>query len=662
MSSKLQILRKRPLLVGGIVLTLIGSTWIGAGMAEELISGHIGVIKGMMIFMIVPNLVAAGLSLVVLDILLLWWRKRKLGETFPDWAAIWNGIRTANRRVCLIVLCALGIAAAGTALFSFKAYHFTETAEFCGELCHTMAPVRTAHLDSPHANVDCVKCHLAPGAIPFIKAKLAGTLEVYKLFTNTFHRPIRAHLKKLPDPEGTCEKCHWGDNHWGMKPDGRVRYGYDMENSKRDLEMHIKVGGGTPTHGKVGGIHQRMLSHDLVFRFADEDKQEIARFTVSQDDGTEAVYDLYEKGERKYSDADVERFEESDMTCLDCHNRPAHQYLSLDETVDRAIETGAIDRSIPFIKKVAVAALAEEYKTKEEALAKIKEAITTYYTEHFQGRILKRTASLDRAIEAVQTIYRRNAFPSMNITQRSYAYNIGHRTAPGCFRCHGGKHVRRDTKEALETKCEVCHAFYEKARDSETLLAAPADDSFLHPFRHKKHFNQETNCWDCHGAASPYSQCKSCHEKEMASEDMRFECTMCHRPRMEEVTSTSCQPCHPTANSEMHKQRDHSDCLECHKPHQWKAAVDHESCASTDCHQESDIEAWSKEGTEHSICKAPLFKGVEALMNGLPTGPLPSAADGAEKTESEPAKVEPATPPPETTPAPETRKKQKPAH
>ena len=68
-------------------------------------------------------------------------------------------------------------------LGSFKAYHITESVEFCGTLCHqVMEPEHTAYLNSPHANVSCVECHVGSGASWYVKSKLIRIAPGYMLY------------------------------------------------------------------------------------------------------------------------------------------------------------------------------------------------------------------------------------------------------------------------------------------------------------------------------------------------------------------------------------------------------------------------------------------------------------------------------------------------
>jgi nitrate/TMAO reductase-like tetraheme cytochrome c subunit len=48
-----------------------------------------------------------------------------------------------------------------TAVGSYEAFHYTESVEFCGTLCHdVMKPEYVAYQNSPHARVACVDCHV----------------------------------------------------------------------------------------------------------------------------------------------------------------------------------------------------------------------------------------------------------------------------------------------------------------------------------------------------------------------------------------------------------------------------------------------------------------------------------------------------------------------
>ena len=62
---------------------------------------------------------------------------------------------------------------------SFRGYEFTDSAEFCGTICHNMDPQYTRYQQSPHARVTCAGCHIGPGPGAFVKAKVSGLRQVY---------------------------------------------------------------------------------------------------------------------------------------------------------------------------------------------------------------------------------------------------------------------------------------------------------------------------------------------------------------------------------------------------------------------------------------------------------------------------------------------------
>ena len=69
------------------------------------------------------------------------------------------------------------------------------------------------------------------------------------------------------------------------------------------------------------------------------------------------------------------------MDCMDCHNRPAHKFLSPNDAVDQAMAMGRIDPSIPWAKAKVVKALAQPYATREEAQQKIEASLRAEYPD-----------------------------------------------------------------------------------------------------------------------------------------------------------------------------------------------------------------------------------------------------------------------------------------
>ena len=104
------------------------------------------------------------------------------------------------------------------------------------------------------------------------------------------------------------------------------------------MRLLLKVGGGDPTHGPVGGIHWHMnLGNKVEYIATDERRQVIpwVRFT-----GSNGVVTEYRTADFK---EDPKQHKIRTMDCIDCHNRPAHHFRAPNDAVDLAIAAGRID-------------------------------------------------------------------------------------------------------------------------------------------------------------------------------------------------------------------------------------------------------------------------------------------------------------------------------
>ena len=94
-----------------------------------------------------------------------------------------------------------------------------ETPQFCGASCHTMKPELAAYQNSPHSRVECVECHVAPGASGWINSKTNGIRQLFETVLNTSPRPIPSALEsnRLVPARETCENCHWPEKFSGAR-------------------------------------------------------------------------------------------------------------------------------------------------------------------------------------------------------------------------------------------------------------------------------------------------------------------------------------------------------------------------------------------------------------------------------------------------------------
>ena len=381
-----------------------------------------------------------------------------------------------------------------TIVGSYKAYEFTESVTFCGKTCHEpMHPEFTAYQNSPHARVGCVECHIGPGVDWFVRSKLAGTYQVYSVLFNKYHRPIETPVKNLRPAQETCEKCHWPQEFFGAVEQDHEYFLSDEKNTPWKTRMLMFVGGGKPTYGKKEGIHWHMNINSKVYYIAeDEKRQSIPWMKVIHSDGKEEVF---VDSTSKYSIDDPPKGELRLMDCMDCHNRPSHNFQSPVDQVNEALSLGDIDRDIPYIKREAVKALAAEYTSTEDAKASIQEKLEQFYQKKYPDVWSQKKANIDQAVKTTIHIYQTNLFPSMKVSWKKYPDNIGHMIFPGCFRCHDNNH-KSSTGKVLSKDCNTCHAIIEQGPMEATEKSV---DGL--PFRHPDESEEgwkEMNCADCH--------------------------------------------------------------------------------------------------------------------------------------------------------------------
>ena len=245
--------------------------------------------------------------------------------------------------------------------------------------------------------------------------------------------------------------------------------------------MLLKVGGSDPVRGPVEGIHSHMnVSNKIEFIHSDDERLEIPWVRVTDADGKVTEYRT-----EGFTD-DISKHQIRTMDCMDCHNRPAHEFLSPNDAVDQALATGRIDPSIPWAKKNVVTALAAPYSTREEAQQKIEEFLRAEYPDD------KR---VDALIAEAKKIYATNFFPEMKADWRAHPDHIGHKDTNGCFRCHDGTHFASDGKTTIKgSDCNACHIITAQGAGEELEKVNLKG----HDFFHLDSEYLEPNCAECH--------------------------------------------------------------------------------------------------------------------------------------------------------------------
>lgn len=450
-------------------------------------------------------LLAAGLSLTALG----WWRaarRRRLGLAGrPHLLFTLDLNKPAHQTTALIAVVATVI---GMGVFTSATYlgiHWAESDQFCTQACHSvMRPEGVAHLNSAHANVHCVDCHVGSGAGSFFQAKLNGMRQLYGVVTGDYSRPIETPIHNMKKASEICEGCHWRDRYIGYKVKSRTYYAAnDEENTPRQIRMLINVGGPKPGGNGGEGIHYHMLGRKVEFIARDRQKQQIAYVKVTEPDGSIKEFN---DGESPLTDEERKAAKVYTMDCLDCHNRPAHRYRAPMPAMNEAMQAGRVDPEIPYIKKKGVEVLSTEYATTEEGVQKIAETLTNFYKEEYPEVLEEQRIAFDGSVAAIQRIFLENFFPEMKVRWKAYPENTGHRDFPGCFRCHNDRLVDEDD-EAIFTDCKGCHIVL--TQGSEIAKVEPDLSqglAFFHP-DDEDYIKDYNDCGECHtGGADTYDE------------------------------------------------------------------------------------------------------------------------------------------------------------
>jgi hypothetical protein len=115
-----------------------------------------------------------------------------------------------------------------------------------------------------------------------------------------------------------------------------------------------------------------------------------------------------------------------------------------------------LQRTLPFVRREAVAALKEKYPDEATADTQIATRLTNFYQGALNDQYATKRADVERAIQVTQRLFGRNVFPKMNVTWGTHPNNIGHVDSPGCFRCHDDQHKTKDGR-VIKQDCDLCH-------------------------------------------------------------------------------------------------------------------------------------------------------------------------------------------------------------
>ena len=449
---------------------------------------------GIFAYMVMPAFLVLGLLLIPVGMLVERARRhRRAPGDVPRYPRI-DLNNAAQRSTFAFFVTFAAIFIALSAAGSYRAYEFTDSVEFCGQLCHTvMNPEFTAYKQSPHARVACVDCHVGPGAGWYVRSKLSGAYQVYAVVFHKYPKPIPTPVANLrPAPE-TCEQCHWPRKFYGAQLKVFYHFGSDEKNTPRQIRMLINTGGGDPDTGLPSGIHWHMnIGNEITYIATDPQRQTIPWVQVRDLQGRVTVY---QSKDTPLKPEEVAKDAKRRMDCVDCHNRPTHIYTPPDRSVDDALLAHRIDPSLPFVKQQAVAALTGSYDSTPQALQSIATDLEKFYSDKYPQVARNQQREVHQAVAEVQRIYQASMFPEMKVDWRTHPSNIGHFYSAGCFRCHDGNHVSADGK-VIPKDCNSCHSVLAELESGQPVIGSAQGIAFKHPVD-LGDITQVT-CSDCH--------------------------------------------------------------------------------------------------------------------------------------------------------------------
>jgi NapC/NirT cytochrome c family, N-terminal region len=444
---------KNPLSLVGAILATLGAVLFLIVFFLDVLGLHTNPYLGIVFFIVLPSIFIAGLLLIPLGA----WRQRRrrlAGKAEFHWPTLnLNDPRQRSFAFFIVAITLVNIVIVSIAAYSGVEY--MDSVPFCGQVCHTvMEPEFAAYEDGAHSRVTCVQCHIGPGAGWFVRSKLSGARQVVAVTLGTHSRPIASPVHNLRPARETCEQCHWPEKFHGDRVRVIRDYAEDEKNTETAVTLNVHVGGGSDKLDIATGIHWHMnVANEIEYITTDDKRQVIPWVRMKDRFGNVREYTV-----DGVTPEDLAKGERRRMDCVDCHNRPAHPFdPTADKAVNRALATGRMSKTLPFIKREATAALKQTYPSQTAALDAIAARLREFYRTQQPTVYMGRRQDVERAVTATQQLYRRNVFPAMNVTWGTYANNIGHMDFPGCFRCHDAGHTTKDGK-SIGQSCDLCHS------------------------------------------------------------------------------------------------------------------------------------------------------------------------------------------------------------
>lgn len=421
---------------------------------------------GLVAYLLFPSLFVLGLMLIPIG----WHRRKKqtgkttrqlLSEKF-DAEELTGGVygsRLFLKIGFFTLVNMVFLLFAGTRMLAYM-----DKPVFCGTACHSvMNPEWVTYQESPHSRVRCVDCHVGEGVDALFSSKLNGMWQILSLTFDLYERPIPTPVRQLRPARETCEKCHWPEKFYGDRLRTLVRFGWNASSTRDYTTLLLKI----DSMGNSGraGIHWHIAPRNEVRYASVNNEREIMLWVdVLQPDGG---YRRYANTSAGMETGGKEPAAVRVLDCIDCHNRATHIYEDPQKALDARLNSGEIDRSLPYLKREALRAITNSYNDKDTGLSSIERHMFAFYGRNYPEIASAKKEDIQAAVRVLQDVYDRNIHPRMNIRWGSYPSFAGHENGSGCFRCHNDR-MRNEKGEAIMDGCTACHSIL--AYDSEAPL------------------------------------------------------------------------------------------------------------------------------------------------------------------------------------------------
>ena len=410
-------------------------------------------------------------------------------------------------------------------LIAGAGWEYTNSNEFCGTACHTMPAEYISYLESPHANVKCVECHIGRATIATqLTRKSKEITHVLKYAGAGYHLPV--YTKSFRPASEVCEKCH---NPEKFSDDSLAEFRhYDAErNNEETIQyMSFKTGGGTDREGRGKGIHWH-IETDIEYIATDDPhlEQEIPWVRVIDADTGETKEFVNVDADLPADFVQQNADSIKKMDCTNCHNRISHQFPTPATAIDNSMASGAISPDIPYFKQNALAVFERDYPNMDEAQRAIL-GLKGYYEVQYPDYYAANQETVNNATDEVLNLYQKMMYETMEPSWGAHPDNLGHKEAAGCFRCHDGKHLSPQG-ESIRIECNLCHSIPVKSPADGSSPILTLEETF-EPESHidsnwisLHRFEYDDTCEGCHtvsdpGGISDTSFCSnsSCHATE----------------------------------------------------------------------------------------------------------------------------------------------------